>query len=214
LEEGSPETPAATDLIGQAAQALAALAKIDAVSLSLRTRLRVMLDTMSDIIHGLRDYLEEIEFNPKRLDDVEERLDLIHSLTRKYGGNIPAVIAYGADARKQLETITGAADRIDELEMQEAKLLENLPSKATLFQKNEKPLPLKWARALNSNSMICDGIRSIRRGFPNQARPERRAPCRWNPHRLRPERIRPRGISRGPEPRRRTQAACKDRLWR
>lgn len=62
----------------------------------------------SDIIHGLRGYLKEIEFNPKRLEDVEERLDLIHSLVRKYGGNIPAVIAYGEDARKQLETITGA----------------------------------------------------------------------------------------------------------
>jgi DNA repair protein RecN (Recombination protein N) len=126
LEEGSPETPAATDLIGQAAQALTALAKIDEGQSELANQAEVMLDTLSDIIHELRGYLEEIEFNPKRLDDVEERLDLIHSLTRKYGGTIPAVIAYGADSKKQLETITGAADRIAELEMQEAKLLEKL----------------------------------------------------------------------------------------
>src|SRR5919109_719981 len=86
----------------------------------------LLLDTISDVIHNLRNYLEEIEFNPKRLDEVEERLDLIHSLTRKYGGSIPAVIAYGAEARKQLETITGAAERISELEMQEAKFLDKL----------------------------------------------------------------------------------------
>src|SRR5919108_307198 len=85
-----------------------------------------LLDTMSDLIHSLRDYLEEIEFNPKRLDEVEERLDLIHSLTRKYGGSIPAVIASGAEARKRLETITTAGERIEELERQEAKLLEKL----------------------------------------------------------------------------------------
>lgn len=138
LEEGSPETPAATDLIGQAAQALAALAKIDAGQAELSNQAEVMLDTLSDIIHELRNYLEEIEFNPKRLEDVEERLDLIHSLTRKYGGSIPAVIAYGADAKKQLETITGAADRIAELEMQEAKLLDKLSKQATTLSGKRK----------------------------------------------------------------------------
>jgi len=126
LDEGSPETPAASDLVGQAAQALATLAKIDAGQAEMANQAELLLDTISDVIHGLRDYLEEIEFNPKRLEDVEERLDLIQSLMRKYGGNVPAVIAYGTDARKQLETITGAADRINELEIQEAKLLEKL----------------------------------------------------------------------------------------
>lgn len=138
LEEGSPETPAATDLIGQAAQALAALAKIDAGQSELANQAEVMLDSLSDIIHELRGYLDEIEFNPKRLDEVEERLDLIHSLTRKYGGNIPAVITYGADAKKQLETITGAADKIIELEMQEAKLLEKLSKQGLTLSEKRK----------------------------------------------------------------------------
>ncbi|MFN8400512.1 MAG: DNA repair protein RecN [Anaerolineales bacterium] len=138
LEEGSPETPAATDLIGQAAQALTALAKIDAGQSELANQAEVMLDTLSDIIHEVRNYLEEIEFNPKRLDDVEERLDLIHSLTRKYGGNIPAVISYGADAKKQLETITGAADRIADLEMQEAKFLEKLSKQGNILSEKRK----------------------------------------------------------------------------
>ncbi|MCQ3938446.1 MAG: DNA repair protein RecN [Chloroflexi bacterium] len=138
LEEGSPETPAATDLIGQAAQALSALAKIDAAQTEMANQAEVMLDTLSDIIHSLRNYLDEIEFNPKRLDDVEERLDLIHSLTRKYGGSIPAVIAYGQDAKKQLETITGAADRIAELEMQEAKLLEKLSKQGMALSEKRK----------------------------------------------------------------------------
>jgi DNA repair protein RecN (Recombination protein N) len=138
LEEGSPETPAATDLVGQAAQALAALAKIDEGQTELAEQAELMLDTISDIIHGLRGYLEEIEFNPKRLDEVEERLDLIHSLIRKYGGSIPAVLAYGEDARKQLETISGATDRIAELEMQEAKLLEKLGKQGSTLTEKRK----------------------------------------------------------------------------
>jgi DNA repair protein RecN (Recombination protein N) len=138
LEEGSPETPAATDLVGQAAQALAALAKLDPAQNELASQADLLLDTISDVIHNLRNYLEEIEFNPKRLDEVEERLDLIHSLTRKYGGSIPAVIAYGTEARKQLETITGAAERISELELQEARLLDKLARQGNLLTDKRK----------------------------------------------------------------------------
>lgn len=150
LDEGSPETPAATDLVGQAAQALAALAKIDEGQAELANQAEVLLETMSDIIHGLRDYLEEIEFNPQRLEDVEERLDLIHSLTRKYGGNIPAVIAYGANARKQLETITGAADRIAELEMQEAKLLEELGRQGVVLSEKRKSAAVEMGKGIEA----------------------------------------------------------------
>ncbi|HMD81817.1 MAG TPA: DNA repair protein RecN [Anaerolineales bacterium] len=138
LEEGSPETPAATDLVGQAAQALAALAKLDPAQNELASQADLLLDIISDVIHNLRNYLEEIEFNPKRLDEVEERLDLIHSLTRKYGGSIPAVIAYGTEARKQLETITGAAERIRELELQEARLLDKLAKQGNLLTDKRK----------------------------------------------------------------------------
>jgi DNA repair protein RecN (Recombination protein N) len=148
LEEGSPETPAATDLVGQAAQALATLAKIDQAQSELSNQAELMLDTMSDLVHGLRGYLDEIEFNPKRLEVVEERLDLIHSLVRKYGGNIPAVIAYGADARKQLETITGAADRIAELEMQEAKLLEKLGKQGTTLTEKRKSAAVEMGKGI------------------------------------------------------------------
>ena len=150
LEEGTPETPAATDLVGQAAQALAALAKIDSGQNELANRAETLLDTMSEVIHGLRDYLEEIEFNPKKLDEAEERLDLIHSLKRKYGGSIPAVIAYGMEARKQLETITGAAERIEELETQEAKLLEKVASQGNILSEKRKSAALEMSQGIET----------------------------------------------------------------
>ena len=150
LDEGSPEMPAASDLVGQAAQALGALAKIDSAQTELANQAEVLLDTMSEIVHNLRGYLEEIEFNPKRLDDVEERLDLIHSLTRKYGGSVPAVIAYGQDARKQLETITGAAERIDELELEEAKLLNMLARQGSLLSNKRKSAAVSMAKGIEA----------------------------------------------------------------
>jgi len=150
LEEGSPDTPAATDLVGQAAQALAALAKLDPAQNELANQGEILLDTMSDVIHSLRNYLEEIEFNPKRLDEVEERLDLIHSLKRKYGGSIPAVIASGAEARRQLETISNAAERIGELELEESKLLEALAAQGSLLTEKRKSAALAMGKGIES----------------------------------------------------------------
>ena len=171
LDEGSPETPAATDLIGQAAQALGALAKIDAGQSELAEQAEVMLDTISDIIHSLRDYLEEIEFNPKRLEDVEERLDLIHSLTRKYGGSISAVTAYGADVSKQLETITGASERINELEMQEAKLLEKLARQGGALSDQRKSAALEMGKGIEAELNDLK-MQSARFGVDFQVKPD------------------------------------------
>jgi DNA repair protein RecN (Recombination protein N) len=150
LDEGSPEMPAASDLVGQVAQALGALAKLDTAQGELANQAEVLLDTMSEIIHNLRNYLDEIEFNPKRLDEVEERLDLIHSLTRKYGGSIPAVIAYGQEARKQLETITGAAERINELELEEAKLLNRLAKQGGSLSEKRKSAAVSMAKGIET----------------------------------------------------------------
>ena len=150
LDEGSPDTPAATDLVGQAAQAIAAFAKLDVGQKELSDQAELMLDTMSDVIHSLRGYLEEIEFNPKRLDEVEERLDLINSLKRKYGGEIPAVIKYGDEARKQLETITGAADRIVELELEEARLLTKLAMQGAVLTDKRKSASVAMGKGIEA----------------------------------------------------------------
>ena len=171
LDEGSPETPAATDLIGQAAQALATLAKIDEGQTQLAEQAELLLETISDVIHSLRDYLEEIEFNPKRLEDVEERLDVIHTLTRKYGGNISAVIAYGAEARKQLETITGAAERINELEMQEAKLLEKLARQGGTLSEKRKSAATEMGKGIEAELNDLK-MQSARFGVDFQTKPD------------------------------------------
>ena len=138
LDEGSPDTPAATDLVGQAAHAIAAFAKLDSGQKELSDQAELLLDTISDVIHSLRGYLDEIEFNPARLNEVEERLNLIYSLKRKYGGSVPAVIKYGEESQKQLETITGAADRIVELELEEAKLLTKLAKQGGVLSDKRK----------------------------------------------------------------------------
>jgi len=126
LDEGTPESPAASDLVGQAAQAMRGLVKIDATRSELSEQATGLDEMLADLVRSLRDYLEEIEFNPKRLEEVEERLDLIRNLMRKYGGSIEKVIASGEDASKQLENISHATERTEELESEEMTLLNKL----------------------------------------------------------------------------------------
>jgi DNA repair protein RecN (Recombination protein N) len=130
LEEGSPETPAITDLIGQVVQALSSLSRIDSTREALYQRASGLEDSLSELTGDLQDYLENIEFNPRRLEQVEERLELIHTLKRKYGGSIEAAIAYAVEARGKLDTLTHAGERVAALELEEKTLLEKLARQA------------------------------------------------------------------------------------
>jgi len=81
---------------------------------------------LSEICRDLRGYVDTIEFNPARLEQVETRLELIHQLKRKYGGSIEAVLAYGRDTKIQLEKVQHAGERITELEVEERSTLEQI----------------------------------------------------------------------------------------
>ncbi|MBN2549116.1 MAG: DNA repair protein RecN [Anaerolineales bacterium] len=126
LDEGSPEAAAASDLFGQAAHALASLERLDPSQAALSEQAQSLLDGLSELIRNLRLYLESIEFNPRRLDQVEERLGILHNLKRKYGDSIPVVLEFAAAAKRQLDEITHASERIQELEAEQERLLVQL----------------------------------------------------------------------------------------
>lgn len=148
LDEGSAEAAAATDLVGQASRALAGLARIDQVQQELADQASTLEDTLADLVRSLRSYLDSIEYNPKRLEAVEERLNLIHNLTRKYGGDIPSVLKFGADARKQLETISTAGERIDTLVAEENTLLKTLSTQGQALTEKRKSAAAKLGKQI------------------------------------------------------------------
>ncbi len=126
LDEGDAETPAVSDLFGQVVEALASLSRIDPQQAAMSELAESLAESMSDLSRDLRDYLEGIEYNPRRLEQVEERLDLIQRLKRKYGATIDAVLEYGKQIRAELDTIANSAERIEELEAKTSLLLVKL----------------------------------------------------------------------------------------
>ena len=148
LDEGSPEAPAITDSLGQVLHAMSGLVRIDPSRSDQYAQVESAMESMSDLARDLGDYLEQIEYNPKRLEQLEERLDLIHNLKRKYGGGIEAILAYETDARAQLETIAHAGERIAELEEQENRLLKRLSEVGMALSQQRHTAAQKMSKAI------------------------------------------------------------------
>jgi DNA repair protein RecN (Recombination protein N) len=128
-EEGSDgQKIAALDLIDQAMRALTALTRIDASLESQRETLESVSYQLDDLAASLRDYQETIEsdWNPRRLAQVEDRIDLLYRLKRKYGDSIEAILAFSSRAATELETITHSEERVGELQARETALLPEI----------------------------------------------------------------------------------------
>lgn len=130
LDEAIDERPTAVDRLGEAVAGLQSLARVDPSLAQLPLEVQALLEQTADLAKRLRQYRETIEFNPHRLDEVEERLGLLKGLMRKYGDNLPAVLAHAEAARHELETITHAEERLAELSAQEDQLLHALGAAA------------------------------------------------------------------------------------
>lgn len=145
LDEGTPETASITDLLGEVVSALADLARIDESANSLYERTESGLSALSDLSHDLRQYSEGIEFNPHRLDQIEERIDLINRLKRKFGGSIEAVLEFLQRSKIDLDNIVNSEERINELGSLISQLTQVLVTKALLLSEKRKQASLKLA---------------------------------------------------------------------
>lgn len=150
LDESSPDSSSAGDLLGQAQQLINSLARTDSSQQPLADQLELLNEQLADLSASLRDYLDTIEYNPRRLEQVEERLELIHQLKRKYGGSIESALQFGLDARRQLETIATANDRIGELTEQETALQSEAVEKAQILSAKRHTAAASLSKAVEA----------------------------------------------------------------
>ena len=130
IEDGTPDVPGISELFGEVQEALKNLSRIDPTTAALSERGDNALLLLQDLGLELQNYSEGIEFNPRLLNKVEERIDLINNLKRKYGNSIEEILAFCVRAREELTAITHAEEHIEALEEQEAQLLVKLTEKA------------------------------------------------------------------------------------
>jgi DNA repair protein RecN (Recombination protein N) len=105
---GGEGGPSAGDLLGQAQQALGELARIDSALAGLAEAVRAAGVQVGEAARELSAYRERLDLDPRRLDWVEERLDRIARLKRKYGADVPAVLAYAERCAAELSRLEEA----------------------------------------------------------------------------------------------------------
>ncbi|MFE2230098.1 DNA repair protein RecN [Streptomyces kronopolitis] len=115
---GNPEDPEgvdATTLVAGAHRALEAVRSHDQDLATLAERLGEIGILMADVAGELASYADGLDADPLRLAAVEERRAALNHLTRKYGQDITAVLAWSQDGAARLAELDGDDDRIGEL---------------------------------------------------------------------------------------------------
>lgn len=99
---------------------------------------------LEDAVRSLRNELDQLEFDPQRLNEIEERLNEINQLKRKYGKTITEIVEYAAKIEEEIETLQNKETHILELE----KELLSIKKDLILEAKQLTDVRQKWAEKL------------------------------------------------------------------
>lgn len=81
---------------------------------------------LEDVVFQLRDYRDQIEFNPERLNEIEQRLNMISGLRRKYGDNVEQILAYYKRIEQEVDLLENKEEHIEALTSRRDELLKEL----------------------------------------------------------------------------------------
>lgn len=122
LLSGDDETPGAVDLLGEASNAVDAAAQLDGELSTSAGQLLDLYYNAKDAAADLIGRLDAYETNDAELDEIEQRIDLIYKLKRKYGDTVEDIIAFGQKAREELELIQSSQERVEHLQAEQHRL--------------------------------------------------------------------------------------------
>jgi DNA repair protein RecN (Recombination protein N) len=150
LDDAPGHQPTVMDLVGQIVSSVEDLSKLDPGLAALNDKTGELSEGLFEVGKDLRSYLESLEFDPNELENVQDRLELIRGLQRKYGDTIPEIIAYQNQSQEELLEITDRSTRIIELEGLEGRLLEELSQRGGELSRGRKQGALVLASELET----------------------------------------------------------------
>lgn len=106
----------ALDLVRRAVLKLQDIVQFDAGLGPVLEQMQSAFYQLEDAAFQLRDYRDSVEFNPERLNEIEDRLSLISSFRRKYGENVEEILRYLEKVRQELAVLDHKEERQQELE--------------------------------------------------------------------------------------------------
>lgn len=133
LLSGSDDAAGAVDLLGEASNAVDAATQLDPALTAAAGQLLDLYYNAKDVAADLIGRLDTYDTNDAELDEVEQRLDLLYRLKRKYGSTVEDVIAFGQKAREELDNIQHSQQRYDALQAEKLRLYTKAREKAEVL---------------------------------------------------------------------------------
>ena len=130
LYDGFDRQEPVIDLLGQVSKDLSQLEQLDPSLKENLEQVDALMHQVDELARTLRGYRDGIEYSPDRLHELEERLNLINGLKRKYGSAIGEILAFGERASQELEKLYHSEERVEELKSREIDLLGQVGSLA------------------------------------------------------------------------------------
>jgi DNA repair protein RecN (Recombination protein N) len=129
------------------------LDKISQIDQQLKSKTANLSDTtyqLEDLIEGLRSYLNSIQMDEKQLEAVEERLDTLNKLKRKYGGSMEAVFERLESIEQDLSNVENITELIRDTETQIGELHTQLKDRALILSRKRKKTAASFAKKVIS----------------------------------------------------------------
>ena len=152
---GGDSSDGAAGLLSNAEHALSRVSTISADMQTLYQKISDLMYSVQDAADELRAMRDDLSYSEGELEEIEERLDAIHKLKRKYGASVEDVLAYLADSEQRLDEIEFASDRIETLKKREAELQKETIRQGEILREKR----LSAAQAMESR--ICDELRQL-----------------------------------------------------
>ena len=135
---GGEEEQSAYDGISVAVDALAKISAFDPQLKTVYDTLNSVMYQIEDAAHELKEFCDGVEFDEQTLNDIEERLDLISRLKRKYGASIDEILDYLKKAEDELNDIKLSDERTNELKERLALVTDELKKRGTALAKRRR----------------------------------------------------------------------------
>lgn len=152
---GGDSSDGAAGLLSNAEHTLSRVSTISADMQTLHQKISDLMYSVQDAADELRAMRDDLSYSEGELEEIEERLDAIHKLKRKYGASVEDVLVYLADSEQRLDEIEFASDRIETLKKREAELQKETIRQGEILREKR----LSAAQAMESR--ICDELRQL-----------------------------------------------------
>jgi len=139
------------DLLSTSIRSLEKIEQIDEKYAQTVSGLKSVYYELQEISKDISSYIEDTYFDEQERNDIEERLDLIYDLKRKYGNSIKEILKYNEEIKQEIDKIENLEERNNELKKQQEEVRVKMTKIATKIHELREKDAVKLSSEINNN---------------------------------------------------------------